>query len=608
MLETIFVLVKFPAGSIIKVVVRFCVRMQKAQFFFSERIKIMFKDLQKLRIEERLRKSSFITLFLTSLAAVIAVAVMGIMIARYNHTLTYYAFPQGHIALAMNEYAEIRSSTRAVIGYQDEDEIKVAMAAHEESLEEIEQFMAEIEKSIVTKEGEASFKKMRDALDAYCVKDAEVLEIGNTIDPEQSAIAQEMESKELTPLYDAADEAFAELMAVNVEKGDASQALLLKLAVILIILIVAFICVAFFISNRLSITTAKGIVDPMHELMKRLDAFAQGDISSPFPATKTDDEIADMIRTVSSTTIKIRTIVNDMDDLLGQMAEGNFAIHSSCEEEYVGEFRGLLEATEKMNHDISLSLNEIKGSSDMVSIGSTNLAEASQALAEGATDQAASIEQLQAMVSEISSSLGRTTDKANNACERATQCAQEAKKSHSEMEVMVDAMSKISETSRNISNIIVEIEDIASQTNLLSLNAAIEAARAGEAGKGFAVVADQIRNLADQSAKSAVSTKQLIEESISKIEEGNQAAAKTSESIMNAVAMMQAIADNSKDISEMVTREADSIEQADQGIIRISEVVQSNSATAEETSATSEELSAQAISMDEIVSKFILKG
>ena len=95
---------------------------------------------------------------------------------------------------------------------------------------------------------------------------------------------------------------------------------------------------------------------------------------------------------------------------------------------------------------------------------------------------------------------------------------------------------------------------------------------------------------------------------ISKIEEGNQAAAKTSESIMNAVAMMQAIADNSKDISEMVTREADSIEQADQGIIRISEVVQSNSATAEETSATSEELSAQAISMDEIVSKFVLKG
>ena len=172
---------------------------------------------------------------------------------------------------------------------------------------------------------------------------------------------------------------------------------------------------------------------------------------------------------------------------------------------------------------------------------------------------------------------------------------------------MMDAMDKINETSKNISNIIIEIEDIASQTNLLSLNAAIEAARAGEAGRGFAVVADQIRNLADQSAKSAVSTKQLIEESINKVEVGNQAAVKTSETLMNVVKLMQTIAESSRDISEMVTKESESIEQADQGIIRISEVVQSNSATAQETSATSEELSAQAISMDEIVSKFVLK-
>ncbi len=567
----------------------------------------MLKNLQRLRIEKRLKTSSLITLLMTSLAAVIAVIAMSIIISRYNHTLTYYAFPQGDIALAMNEYAEVRSATRAIIGYDDKAQIEIVKAQHDESMAEMELLMDEISKSIVTSEGEALFNRMKAALEAYYEKDAEIVKIGESTDPSQSALAQKMAINELTPLYDAADEVFSELMELNVQKGDAEQNQLYTMAMLFLAFIIILILIAFFISNKLSTTTAKGIVGPMHQLIDRLNGFAQGDISSPFPETEKDDEIADMVKAVSSTTIKIQTIVNDMDELLGKMAEGNFDIHSSCKEEYVGEFDGLLNAITKMNHQMSQTLNDIKGSSDMVSVGSTNLAEASQALAEGATDQAASIEELQAMISEISLSLGRTADRANNAYEKATQCTQEAKKSHSEMEVMVDAMNKINETSQNISNIIIEIEDIASQTNLLSLNAAIEAARAGEAGKGFAVVADQIRTLADQSAKSAVSTKQLIEESISKVEIGNQAAARTSETLVSVVELMQTIADSSKEISEMVTKEAESVEQADQGIIRISEVIQSNSATAQETSATSEELSAQAISMDETIAKFILK-
>jgi len=567
----------------------------------------MLKKLQSLRIKERLRASSFIGLMLTSMAAIIAVIIMSIIISKYNYTLTYYAFPQGDVALAMNEYAEVRSATRAVIGYDNESEINQVMAQHDEAMEEVERYMDEISKTIVTSEGKAIFERMKVALEAYYEKDAEVLKMGRTTDPEQSAAAQKMAINELTPLYDAVDEVFSELMEINVQKGDAQQKQLLILANIFIVLIAFVIVLAFIISSKLNSATAKGIVGPMHQLVDRLNKFAEGDISSPFPENKNDDEIADMVNAVHSTTIKIQNIVYDMDELLGKMAEGNFDIHSSCKEEYVGEFNGLLEATKKMNYQMSATLNDIKSSSDMVSAGATNLAEASQALAEGATDQAASIEELQAMVSEISSSLGRTADEANNAYEKATQCAEETKKSHSEMEIMLDAMHKISETSKDISNIIIEIEDIASQTNLLSLNAAIEAARAGKEGRGFAVVADQIRTLADQSAKSAISTKQLIEESISKVEVGNQVALRTSESLMNVVELMKTIANSSKDISEMVTSEAESVEQADQGIVRISEVVQSNSATAQETSATSEELSAQAISMDDIISKFILR-
>ena len=567
----------------------------------------MFKNLQQLRIGKRLRASSLITLLLSGIASVIAVIIMIIIIVRYNYTLTYYAFPQGDIALAMNEYAEVRSATRAIIGYNDEDNIAVVIAQHDEAKEEVERYMAEIEKTLSSADEKASYEKMKSALEAFYAKDAEIVELGKTTDTEQSSMAQEMAINELTPLYNAVDEAFTSLMNVNIENGDTAQSQLLVLAVIAIALIVVLIFIAFIISTKLSNTTAKGIIEPMHELIDRLNGFAQGDISSPFPENDKDDEIGDMIKAVSATTVKIQTIVNDMNDLLGKMAEGNFDIHSSCEEEYVGEFIGLLEDTEKMAYELSTTLSDMKDAAGMVSAGSTNLAEASQALAEGATDQAASIEELQAMVSEISSNLVRTTDKANDACESAEQCVQEVEKSHGEMEVMLDAMNKISETSQNISKIIVEIEDIASQTNLLSLNAAIEAARAGDAGKGFAVVADQIRNLADQSAKSAVSTKQLIEESLDKVEIGSQSAVKTSETLMNVVELMQTISENSNDISDMVTRETESIKEADLGIVRISEVVQSNSATAQETSATSEELSAQAISMDEIVARFTLK-
>lgn len=173
---------------------------------------------------------------------------------------------------------------------------------------------------------------------------------------------------------------------------------------------------------------------------------------------------------------------------------------------------------------------------------------------------------------------------------------------------MVQAMERINETSQQIVNIASEIEDIASQTNLLSLNASIEAARAGEAGKGFAVVADEIRKLAEQSAQSAVSTRELIEKALYEVTEGNKAADRVSAAIDHIVDGINTIADSSKDLSEIAKEQAEAMEQAEDGVSQISEVVQGNSATAEETSATSEELSAQAVAMNELVGQFRLRN
>ncbi len=568
----------------------------------------MFKKLKSMRIKKRLTTSYGIILGMTSAASILGLILLLIITSRYNHTLTYYAFPQGDIALAMNEFAEVRSATRAVIGYEKQEDIDAVLVQHEQAVKELDELLVAIEPTMVTAEGKKAFAAIKEALAKYYEVEAKVLELGNTTDQKQREQAEEMAINELTPVYDITDATFTTLMDINVKKGDSEHNLLNVLTVILIIAIAAATIIAFVMATKIAIFISKGITKPISELVNRLDTFSQGDISTPFPENRYNDEIADMVNAVGSASAKIQRIVADLHNIFKEMANGNFNVKSACEDEYVGEYNELLLSIEEMSRQIDITLGDVKNASDMVLVGSTNLAEAAQTLAEGATDQAASVEEMQAMMGEITAGLEKTVRDIDGSYESAKECADDAQKSHVEMKTLMEAMERISETSQQIGNIIAEIEDIASQTNLLSLNAAIEAARAGDAGRGFAVVADQIRKLAEQSAQSAVTTRELIESSISAVEVGNEAAIKTSEVLENVVSSVRLIAETSKAISEMSNQHVMAMKQADEGIARISDVVQANSATAEEASATSEELSAQAIGMDDLVKRFQLKS
>ncbi len=474
-------------------------------------------------------------------------------------------------------------------------------------MEELDGYMHLIYESIVTDIGRESFNAMQETLTTYFEIDQKVLELGSRAEEEYWQQAQKMAVDEMAPAYEAAYAALESLMVANVSLGDTTQGKLNTIVNVLIFVVIIIVIVSGLMATKLSQIITKSITEPVDELVNRMENFATGDISSPFPVHNVDDEIADMLNAVGGTTTKLQKIFADLEQLLSDMAEGNFKIATSCEEEYVGEYNGLLMAIRKMNRQMDATLKDVREAANTVSYGSSNLAEASQALAEGATDQAASIEEMQATIDEITTALEKTVGEVNASYEKAEACATEAEKSRHEMGAMMAAMNRISDTSQKIENIIAELEDIASQTNLLSLNASIEAARAGEAGRGFAVVADQIRNLAEQSAKSAVNSRELIEESIREVELGNEAAVKTSDVLEGVVNSIHEIAETSKMISKLSGQQAEAMEQANMGIERISEVVEANSATAEEASATSEELSAQAISMEELVNQFKLR-
>lgn len=394
-------------------------------------------------------------------------------------------------------------------------------------------------------------------------------------------------------------------MDTKVTEGDnlSKRLSLVSYAAFGIVIIVS----SYFISMKIGDEVAVGISKPLDELKQRLRTFAQGDLEAPFPAVDSQDEIADMVGVAKNMAADLKTIISDSDKLLGKMAEGDYTVSSDMEDKYTGDFIGLLMAMRQMKTQMNDVMSHINEISSLVTAGSNNLAQAAQEIAEGAMDQSAAIEELQATFADITGGVEKTSEKLNDTYRIAQEYAEEADHSHTEMQGMVDVIGRINDTSKQIENIISEIEDIASQTNLLSLNAAIEAARAGEAGKGFAVVAGQIRSLSEQSAKAAVDTRQLIESAIAVSNEGNEAAERVSTSIEKVINGMKEVADSSQKLSEIAEEQAKAMEQAEAGINQISDVVQSNSANAEETSATSEELSAQAETMNELISKFILE-
>lgn len=360
------------------------------------------------------------------------------------------------------------------------------------------------------------------------------------------------------------------------------------------------------IGFALSKFLANMLNDSILELKNSAMEMSEGnfDIDITYESKDELGELADAMRNMTSNT---RLIIADTSEMLQEMAECNFDLHAKMPERYVGVYQSLMQSIRKLNYRLSETIQNISEASNQVSAGALQLAQSSQSLAEGATDQANAIEQLTETVENVTNMSVESAENQENAANNVDLVAQEATKGKDEIRKLLEAMDKISGTSKEIENITVSMESIASQTNLLSLNASIEAARAGEAGRGFAVVADEIGKLAADSAKSAVVARELIAKSLTEIDNGNiitENTAKVLEEVLNSMNEIQEIVKNASMASQS---QADMLKDITQSIEKISSVVENNSAAAEETAATSEELTSQSDCMNEMISQFRLR-
>ena len=346
----------------------------------------------------------------------------------------------------------------------------------------------------------------------------------------------------------------------------------------------------------------KELLQPIIKVSEQMAVVAGGNFHTALALQEDDSEVGRMVSAIAFMKRNLQSMVQEITAILEQMGSGNYNIH--IEQEYVGEFVKIKESFLQIGEKMRDTLQTIRNVSTHIDSGSDQLACAAEDLAEGCTAQATQVTELMAVFEDLTRSMEDNAKEAEESARIASKAGSTLSKGNQKMQELKAAIQEISQCSGQIGTIIEDIEDIASQTNLLSLNAAIEAARAGETGRGFAVVAEQVKNLANESAKAAGKTTELIETTVTVMEKGIGIADETAENMKQVMEDTRAATEKIDQIAQMLKQNTEHMRNVNESIAEVSSVVDNNSATSEETAAVSEEQKTQVEAMVELMSRF----
>ena len=376
--------------------------------------------------------------------------------------------------------------------------------------------------------------------------------------------------------------------------------------IIFIVIVAAGLAIAV-VTTMIGKIITNSITEPVKQIDAAVASLRKGELSNVEMLTyESEDEFGDTIRNLKEAMGILSDYVSEISVEVKAIAQGDLTRNGDDITDFLGDFSELKTSLLYILKRFNSTLTEISNLAEQVSSNSSEVENASKSLADGATEQAGVIEELNATIDTVVDMAEDTAKETQNASARVKASANKANEEKEKMNELLTEMEHITEISKEIGNIITDIEDIASQTNLLSLNASIEAARAGEAGKGFAVVADQIGKLAADSAKSAVNTRDLIDKTLVEIEKGNTITRTTADAFNQIITDMESFAELAENTMEKANSQAESLEQIGQGIEQLSGVVQGNAASSEENTAISINLAEGAAKMHDRVNIFKL--